>query len=43
MAKRTTEIIVLLIIVATVVTAVYTLSTDQMVTLSDPKHLIALK
>ena len=43
MAKRTTEIIVLLIIVATVVTAVYTLSTNQMVTLSDPNHLVTLK
>lgn len=43
MAKRATEIILTLIVLLTAVTAVYTLSTDKMVSLSNHRHIITLE
>ncbi len=43
MAKRATEIILMLVVLLTVVTAVYSLSTDKMVSISNHRHIITLE
>ncbi len=43
MAKRAPEIIIMLVVLLTLATAVYSLSTDKMVSLSNHKHIITLE